>query len=281
MPTGSSGPNRQRSGIEVGVDAAGTHGDVLRAQAAALAAGHLAVGDGRRRAAPMSPVAGRPLWPPMSPRGRCRHRGCRTGEAGRTRQARPQPALAPISRTTQATSGMASVTMTGGRARSRWRAQAAHGLLHEAVRQQRGHDRCGRRDDEHQGRFGNSSAVNTMIGQCHRYQEYEMSPMKTIGRVARAALTPGGVVRPGEDEEHGAGHGQQCDHSGERLRLVDDEGGRGEAASTDPPGRPRDRGRRHGDADEQQGEQGSRGELPRAGEGGVEGEGLRAAEEGR
>ena len=37
---------------------------------------------------------------------------------------------------------------------------------------------------------GKSSAVNTITGQCQRYQEYEVSPMYTIGRVARRALTP-------------------------------------------------------------------------------------------
>ena len=40
------------------------------------------------------------------------------------------------------------------------------------------------------GRFGSRSAAKTMTGQCHRYQEYEMSPTKTMGRTDSARETP-------------------------------------------------------------------------------------------
>jgi hypothetical protein len=37
---------------------------------------------------------------------------------------------------------------------------------------------------------GKMSAAKTMTGQCHRYQEYDASPMATIGRTARPRFTP-------------------------------------------------------------------------------------------
>ena len=246
---------------QAGVDAAGLHCGVLGAQAPALTAGSLSVCDRIRRGRCRGCHAS--VWRRRTVR-RLRacadSRGCLRGGLGDAPSAVGSDEQGKARDDRDANRSHDEP----GRPHSRARADASQGLLDEAVGQQRW---------DHRDRSGNHERQRAVGEQQRReHDERPMPQVPGVGDVTDADHGPRGertsdanrVVCPREDEQHGADDGDEGDETGERLTVVDDEGGQQQENSPDVPDQSR-RARRHGfEASEAEGEQGPRCELPRA-----------------